>query len=78
MVCVCVLRSLWDAAGNTKGGSITVPLTSCLTILETAVWQLKYLCFDLQNPLIQTSQTGGQWYSDTSLFSIPWMQPKMR
>jgi hypothetical protein len=26
----------------------------------------------LQNRLIQTSQTGGQWYSVTSLFSIPW------
>jgi hypothetical protein len=25
------------AAGNTKGGSITVPLTSCLTGLESAV-----------------------------------------
>ncbi len=24
-------------AGNTKGGSITVPLTSCLTGLESAV-----------------------------------------
>jgi len=29
--------------------------------------------FYLQNRLIQTSQTGGQWYSDTSLFSIPWL-----
>jgi hypothetical protein len=28
-------------------------------------------CFHLQNRLIQTSQTGGQWYSDTSPFSIP-------
>jgi hypothetical protein len=28
-------------------------------------------CFYLQNGLIQTSQTGGQWYSDTSPFSIP-------
>jgi hypothetical protein len=27
-------------AGNTKGGSITVPLTSCLTGLELAVSQL--------------------------------------
>jgi hypothetical protein len=27
-------------------------------------------CFYLQNILIQTSQTGGQWYSDTSPFSI--------
>ncbi len=30
------------------------------------------LCFYLQYRLIQTSQTGGQWYSDTSPFSIPW------
>ncbi len=29
-------------------------------------------CFNLQNRLIQTSQTGGQRYSDTSPFSIPW------
>jgi hypothetical protein len=29
-------------------------------------------CFYLQNRLIQTSETGGQWYSDTSSpFSIP-------
>jgi hypothetical protein len=26
-----------DRPGNTKGGSITVPLTSCLTGLESAV-----------------------------------------
>ncbi len=31
-------------------------------------------CFYLQNRLIQTSQTGGQWYSDTSPFSIPWLK----
>ncbi len=30
-------------------------------------------CFCLQNRLIQTSQTGGQWYSDTSPFSFPWL-----
>jgi hypothetical protein len=30
----------------------------------------------LQNRLIQTSQTGGQWYSDTSPFSIPWLRPQ--
>jgi hypothetical protein len=33
-------------------------------------------CFYLQNKLIQTSQTGGQWYSDTSPFSIPWQNSK--
>jgi len=31
-------------------------------------WQF---LFYLQNRLIQTSQTGGQWYSDTSPFSFP-------
>ncbi len=29
-------------------------------------------CFYFQNRLIQTSQTGGQWYSDPSPFRIPW------
>ncbi len=31
-----------------------------------------HFCFYLQNRIIQTGQTGGQWYSDTSHFSIPW------
>ncbi len=31
-----------------------------------------YFCFYLQNRLIQTSQTGGKLYSDTSPFRIPW------
>jgi hypothetical protein len=29
-------------------------------------------CIYLQNRLIQTSQAGGQWFSDTH-FSIPWI-----
>jgi hypothetical protein len=33
-------------------------------------------CFYLQNRLIQTSQTGGQRYSDTFPFSIPWFNTK--
>jgi hypothetical protein len=28
-------------------------------------------CFHLQNRLIQTGQTGGQQYSDTSRFGVP-------
>jgi hypothetical protein len=32
-----------------------------------------HFCFYLQNRLIQTSQTGGQRYSYTSPFSIPWL-----
>jgi hypothetical protein len=31
--------------------------------------------FYFQNRLIQTSQVGGQWYSDTSPLSIPWIIP---
>ncbi len=57
-------------SGNTKGGSITVPLTSCLTGFESAVTTDNF-CFYFQNRLIQACQTGGQWYSDTSFFSIP-------
>jgi len=55
-------------AGNTKGGS-TIDLLfdwfgiSCMTTGK--------FYFYLQNRLFQTSQTGGQWYSDTSPFSIP-------
>jgi hypothetical protein len=30
--------------------------------------------FYFQNRLTQAGQTGGQWYSDTSPFSIPWIQ----
>ena len=55
-------------SGNTKGGSITnVDLLfdwfgiSCM---------INDNCFYLLNRLIQTSQTGGQWYNDTSPFSI--------
>ncbi len=33
-------------------------------------------CFYLQNRLIQTSQTGGQWYNDTSPFSIPCLRDR--
>jgi hypothetical protein len=58
-------------SGNTKGGKYhrTVDLLfdwfgiSCMTTDNN--------CFYLQNRLIQTSQTGGQWYNDTSPFSIP-------
>jgi hypothetical protein len=32
-------------------------------------------CFYLQNRLIQASQTGDQWYSDPSRFSIPCSNP---
>ncbi len=39
-----LLRSI-VGSGNTKGGCITVPLTSCLTGLESAVWILTICVF---------------------------------
>jgi hypothetical protein len=33
-------------------------------------------CFYKQNRLVQTGQRGGQQYSDTSPFSIPWLRLK--
>ncbi len=117
--------------GNTKGGSITLPLTSCLTGLESAVWQLTIFVYICKKPYLhqsnrrstvqwhfpqgplkgevllyswppvwpvwislfckqkqkfsvvtqhswyQPGQKGGQWYSDTSPFSIPWLSGKV-
>jgi hypothetical protein len=51
---------------NTIGGTIDLLFDwfgiSCMTTDN--------FCFYLQNRLIQT---GGQWYSDTSPFIIPWL-----
>ncbi len=71
----CYLNlTLKYGAGNTKGSPhCTVGLLfdwfgiSCMTADN--------FCFYLQNRLIQTSQTGGQRYSDTSPFSIPCFIP---
>jgi hypothetical protein len=60
--------------GNTKWGSITVPLTSCLTGLESAVWQLTilFLFAKQTNPNKSNRRSMVQWYSP---FSIPWLSP---
>jgi hypothetical protein len=47
-------------------------LTYYLAGLESAVQQMKIFVFICKTRLIQTSKTGGQQYSDTSPFSIPW------
>ncbi len=67
------INVLWltPVPGNTKGGSITVPLTSCFDWFGISCMTTDNFCFYLPNRLIQTSQTGGQWYSDTSPFNIP-------
>jgi hypothetical protein len=42
---ICPSSIVTLVPGNTKGGSITVLLTSCLTGLESAVWQLTIFVF---------------------------------
>ncbi len=66
----------WVEPGNTKGGSITVPLTSCLTGLDKCFANKNKNC-QLSYSWFQTSQTGGQRYSDTSSFSIPWLNNQL-
>ncbi len=64
--------------GNTKGGKITVPLTSCLTGLNLCVLQKKTKIVSCHTADSKTDQTGGQWYSDTSPFSIPCLKTRLR
>jgi hypothetical protein len=62
--------------GNTKRGSITLPLTSYFTGLDYYVLHIKtkiVSCHTADSKPV----TGGQWYCDTSPFSIPWLQPQI-
>ncbi len=68
----CHLSLYYVYTGNTKRGSITVLFVDLLVEwFGISCMTTDNFCFYLQNRLIQTSQTGGQRYSDTSPFSIP-------
>jgi hypothetical protein len=69
-------RLAMDKPGNTEGGSINVPLTSCFHWFGISCMTTDNFCFYLQNRLFQTSQTGGRQYSDTYPFSIPWINTR--
>ncbi len=56
----------WEYPGNTKGESITVWLTSCLTGFDWSVLQIKTKIVSCHAADPKTSQTGGQWYNNTS------------
>ncbi len=58
-------------AGNTKGGSIIVPLTSCLTCLDCPVLEIKTKNFQLSVVIQLIPNQSGQLFSDTYPFSIP-------
>jgi hypothetical protein len=64
-----VTQFFYVLAGNTKGGSTIILLTSYLTRFGIS-------CMTTDD-FLQTSQTGGQWYNDTSPFSIPWFFIKL-
>ncbi len=59
-------------SGNTKGKyHCTIDLL--FGWFEISCMTTDNFCFYLKNRLIQTSQTGGQRYSNTCPFSIPWL-----
>ncbi len=69
---------IWAQSGYTKGGQYhyTVdPLCDCFGL---ACFANKNKTCPLSCSWFQTSQTGGQWYSDTSPFSIPWPSLSVR
>ncbi len=57
------------SAGNTKGGSITVPLTSCLTGLDLSVLQIKTKMVSFHTA--DSKPVKQEVCNDTSPFSIP-------
>jgi hypothetical protein len=56
--------------GNTKGVSITVPLTSCLTGLESAVWQMTIFFAKQTNPNQSNRRSMVQWYFPPLVFPV--------
>jgi hypothetical protein len=57
--------------GNTKGAKYHCTIDLLFDWFGISSMTTDNFCYYLQNRLIQTSQTGGQWYSNTSPFSIP-------
>jgi hypothetical protein len=58
--------------GNTKGGSIHFTVDLLFDRVRLVCFANKNKNCQLSYSWFQTSQTGGQQYSDTSPFSIPW------
>ncbi len=68
----------YDTTGNTKGGKYHCTIDLLFDWFGIRCMTTDNFCFYLLNRLIQTSQTGGQWYSDTSPFSIPWIRQQLQ
>jgi hypothetical protein len=65
------IESLILKPENTKGGKYHCTIDLLFHWFGFSCMATDNFCFYLQNRLIQTSQTGGQQYSDASPFSIP-------
>jgi hypothetical protein len=57
--------------GNTKGEKYHCTVDLLFDLFGISYMTTDYLHFYLQSRLIQTGQTGGQLFSDTSPFSVP-------
>ncbi len=57
--------------GNTKRGKYHCTIDLLFDWFGISCMTTDNFCCYFINRLIQTSQTGGQWYSETSPFSIP-------
>ncbi len=65
LICTVSLCSTYVQSGNTKGGSIIVPLTSCLTGLEIDVydnWQFLFSFAKQTNQNQSNRRLMVQWY----------------
>jgi hypothetical protein len=54
-------ETVWVDSGNTKGGSITIPLISCLTVLDESVLQIKttiFSCHTADSKLVKQEVNG--------------------
>ena len=57
----------YNCTGNTKGEKYHIIIDLLFDWFGISCITTDNFCFYLQNRLIQTSQTGGQWYSDTGV-----------
>ncbi len=60
-----------EGAGNTKRGKYHCTVDLLFDWFGISCMTTDNFNFYLQNILMQTSQTGGQWYNDTSPYTIP-------
>jgi hypothetical protein len=65
-------KTVYGQTRESKGGKYHRTIDLLFDWFGISCMNTDNFCFYLQNRLIKTCQTGGQLYSDTSLFCIPW------